>query len=130
MLVAAAMFAFTACDNTEDMSDEELTAAIVAHSESGFVGKTKSENKDYDDLWLSANFSADGTFVIYWGEKRKEVKKGEADIFWTGKWKVQDGKLLITDDDDTTEVWYDVWVISKEGKRITYSGEAWSVELD
>ena len=35
MLVAVAMFTFTACDNTADMSDAELEQAIIKHSESG-----------------------------------------------------------------------------------------------
>lgn len=128
MLAAAAMFMFTACDKTDDMTDEELEAAIIEHAQ--YTGKTKSNNEDYDDVWLSANFNADKTFVIYFGEKKKDVRKDDADVFWSGKWKVLDGKLLITDDDDDVETWHDFWTISKSGKRITYEGQLFSVELD
>ena len=137
MLVLAAMFAFTACDNTDDMSDEELTAAIIKHSESGFVGKIVNAADDYKEFegkHMSANFDADGTFAIYFGEKKKDVKPKNVsaeDAFWTGKWKVLDGKLLVTDDDDEEEEWYNTLVISKEGKRLTYSNaETFTVELD
>gem|GEM_PF-7003959 len=134
MLVAVAMFTFTACDNTADMSDAELEQAIIKHSESGFIGKIEVKDKedaelaDFDGQYMSANFDADHKFALYFGEKKKDVKAkniSPEDAFWTGEWKVVDGILWVTDDEDSGEdlgKWYDVFVISKEGKRITYDG--------
>lgn len=128
MFAAAAMFMFTACDKTDDMTDEELEAAIIDHAQ--YTGQTKSDDEDYDDIWLSANFNADKTYAIYWGEKRKDVRKDDADVLLAGKWKVLDGKLLMTDYDDEVEEWFGAWTLSKSGKRISYSGPSFSVELD
>lgn len=128
MFAAAAMFMFTACDKTDDMTDEELEAAIIDHAQ--YTGQTKSDDEDYDDIWLSANFNADKTYAIYWGEKRKDVRKDDADVLLAGKWKVLDGKLLMTDYDDEVEEWFGAWTLSKSGKRISYEGPSFSVELD
>lgn len=128
MFAAAAMFMFTACDKTDDMTDEELEAAIIDHAQ--YTGQTKSDDEDYDDIWLSANFNADKTYAIYWGEKRKDVRKDDADVLLAGKWKVLDGKLLMTDYDDEVEEWFGAWTLSKSGKRISYNGPSFSVELD
>lgn len=128
MFAAAAMFMFTACDKTDDMTDEELEAAIIDHAQ--YTGQTKSDDEDYDDIWLSANFNADKTYAIYWGEKRKDVRKDDADVLLAGKWKVLDGKLLMTDYDDEVEEWFGAWTLSKSGKRISYEGQSFSVELD
>ncbi len=137
MLVAAAMFAFTACDNTSDMSDDELTAAIVKHSGTltGFTGEIQWKGEAIEGVnHMAANFDADGTFALYFGEKKKDVKPknlSSDDIFWSGKWKVLNGKLLITDDEDEVEEWYDdIFIISKEGKRLSYDGESFAVVLD
>ncbi|MBQ9440663.1 MAG: hypothetical protein IJU35_08805 [Paludibacteraceae bacterium] len=132
MLVFAAMFAFTACDNTSDMTDEELEAALI---EKGFFkGKISSPDED-NGKWLAANINADKTYAFYYSETRREVKKGDVeDVLMTGTWKVLEGVFYYTDDTDEgadVGTWYSRFKISKNGKRLTCEyDDGWKVELD
>ena len=127
MLVAVAMIGFTACDKTEEMSDEELINAVA--NKNMFYGKVSADNEDINGLWITAVFEADKTFTLYMTESRKEAKKeySEDDIFDEGTWTVSDKKLVATSADDGAVYNFE---ISNSGKKLTLETSSFKVVLD
>ncbi|MBR1630975.1 MAG: hypothetical protein IJ680_03890 [Paludibacteraceae bacterium] len=130
MLIAVAMFGFVACDNTEDMSDTELAAAIL--KKEMFWGKVTSEtNKVVDGKYITAIFEEEAgvrSYALYMTESRHDAKKEYEDeeAFNEGTWTVTNGELILTQNGGNSVA----YKLEKEGKRIVIDTDVIYAELD